>query len=149
MCGPVGSTEQQRRLKTITPKLSREEIEGTLAAIKGTLVVTNGVNMVRSSVMVGMGLCETAAPYVGMQLGGLTSELANKKAELELIATQMVLDSYDAYAQKMKPEYQLFMLCSSSAFACHSRNMQIQQQHAQEASQQPIDPDVEQKYSGY
>jgi hypothetical protein len=100
VCGPIGSTEQQKWLKTITPRMGREEIEGTLAAIKGTLVVTNGVNMVRSSVMVGMGLCETTAPYVGMLLGGLTSELANKKEELELIATQMVLDSYDAYAQK-------------------------------------------------
>jgi hypothetical protein len=35
-----------------------------------------------------------------MNLDGLTEELANKKDELELISTQMVVDSYDFYTEK-------------------------------------------------
>jgi hypothetical protein len=97
------------------------------------LVIRNGINMIRSSVMCGCGFAESTAPYVGMNLGGLTEELANKKDELELISTQMVIDSYDFYTEKMSPKHQLFMLVSSTAFACHNRNAQLAMQQAQQA----------------
>ena len=149
VCGKVGSTEQERWLKTINVKMGREELVGNLAAVRGTLTIVNGVNMIKSSLMCTMGVCETAGPYAGLALQGLTSELAAKQDEIELIATQMTIDNYEFYSQKMKPEYQMFLLCSSSAFACHNRNIQIQAQHAQETSQQPVNQDMESKYSEY
>ena len=104
-----------------------------MCALRGVLVIRNGINMIRSSVLCGCGFAESTAPYVGMNLGRLTEELANKKDELELISTQMVIDSYDFYTEKMSPKHQLFMLVSSTAFACHNRNAQLAMQTAQQA----------------
>jgi hypothetical protein len=148
VCGKVGSTEQERWLKTINVKMAREELVGNLSAIKGTLVITNGINMIRGSVLSGMGVCESVGPYAGLQLAGLTTEIANKQSELELIATQMCIDSYDMMQDRMKPSHQLFMLCTSTAFQVHNRNSQIKaQQYAYEQSQQPVSEDVQNKYS--
>ena len=130
VCGEVGSTEQERWLKGINMKTPHDELVGHMSALRGVLVIRNGINMIRSSVMCGCGFAESTAPYVGMNLGGLTAELANKKDELELISTQMVIDSYDFYTEKMSPKHQLFMLVSSTAFACHNRNAQLAMQQA-------------------
>jgi hypothetical protein len=133
VCGEPGSAEQERWLKGITMKTPHDELVGHMCALRGVLVIRNGINMSRSSVMRGCGYAESTAPYVGMNLGGLTEELANKKDELELISTQMVIDSYDFYPEKMSPKHQLFMLVSSTAFACHNRNAQLAMQQAQQA----------------
>ena len=146
ICGRVGSSEQEKWLKAITVKTPYDELCGHLSALRGVLVILNGVNMIRSSVMCGCGLAESTAPYIGMNMSGLTEELAQKRDELQLISTQMCIDDYDFYAQKMSPKHQLFMLVSSTAFACHNRNQQLAAQFAQQQAQQPVSEELQNKY---
>ena len=150
ICGAPGSAEQERWLKGVTLKTPYDELCGHMSALRGTLVILNGVNAIRSSVMCACGVAETTAPYVGMQLQGLTDELAQKKDELELVATQMCIDEWDFYSEKMSPKHQLFMMVTSTAFACHNRNAALAAQYAQQQAaaqaSAPVSDEVQTKF---
>ena len=62
VCGEPGSAEQERWLKGITMKTPHDELVGHMCALHGVLVIRNGINMIRSSVMCSCGFAESTAP---------------------------------------------------------------------------------------
>lgn len=134
--------EKERYRKAIKPNMDRAELLGILSSIRGTITLTTSVNTIRNSLMCGAGLATHAAPYIGMNLTGIAHELDCKRDEIQMAATQMVLDDWSWYEQKSSGKSQLFMLCANTIFVCDAKNRQAV---AAQASA-PVPTDVEEKY---
>jgi hypothetical protein len=98
--------------------------------------------------MCGARIAESAAPMIGMNLTNVTKYLDDKRDEIQLAATQMVLDDFDWWEQKQSGKSQLFFICANAIFTCDAANRtQALQQQAAAMAAQPISPAVQNKYN--
>ena len=69
-------------------------------------------------------------------------ELDQKRDEIQMACTQLVLDDWSWYEQRASGKSQLFMICANTIFVCDAKN---RQQAAMRAAQ-PISEEVQNKY---
>ena len=77
-----------------------------------------------------------------MDLTGIAQDLDAKREEIQMAATQMVLDDWSWYEQRASGKSQLFMLCANTIFVCDAKNRQI----AAAQASAPVSTDVQEKY---
>ena len=140
--------EKDRYIKAIKVNMPREELLGVLSSIRGTITLSTSCSTIRNSLMCGAGLAESVAPMVGMNLTNVTKHLDDRRDEIQLACTQMVLDDFDWWEQKQSGKSQLFFICANTIFTCDAANRShAAQQQAAAMAAQPISPAVQNKYN--
>ena len=140
--------EKDRFIKAIKVNMPREELLGVLSSIRGTITLSTSCSTIRNSLMCGAGLAESVAPMVGMNLTNVTKHLDDRRDEIQLACTQMVLDDFDWWEQKQSGKSQLFFICANTIFTCDAANRShAAQQQAAAMAAQPISPAVQNKYN--
>ena len=128
--------------------MPREELLGVLSSIRGTITLSTSCSTIRNSLMCGAGLAESVVPMVGMNLTNVTKHLDDRRDEIQLACTQMVLDDFDWWEQKQSGKSQLFFICANTIFTCDAANRShAAQQQAAAMAAQPISPAVQNKYN--